>query len=88
MSYSVRCQPDGWPEGVSEEEKKNLTSAVKDFIAEVGPQCPYVIERHLAYKLFERGLWPNRSILWDHVYATVDRACRAANLEQVWRQPK
>ena len=84
MTYNVRCQVDGWPEGVTKEEKELLTLRVKEFIKEVGPQPLYVIERHIAYKI-PRDQWPNRSILWDHIYATVERACVAANLETVWK---
>lgn len=84
MTYNVKCQVDGWPEGVLEEEKVLLAKTARAFVEAHGPQSLYVIERHLAYQLFEKGLWKSRSILWDHVYATVERAC-SAELEPVWQ---
>lgn len=84
MSYNVKRQVDGWPEGVLEEEKILLAKTARDFVEKHGPQSLYVIEWHLAYQLFEKGLWKSRSILWDHVYATVERAC-SEELEQVWQ---
>lgn len=83
MPYNVRCQVDGWPEGVSESEKVELAKAARELIQEAGPQTTTTVERYLWHKLGS-GRWPNRGCLWDHIYATVERACYAADLERVW----
>lgn len=84
MTYNVKRQVDGWPEGVLEEEKVLLAKTASEFIREAGPQPLHLIERYLKYKLYDSCKWKSRSILWDHVYATVERAC-SEELEQVWQ---
>lgn len=83
MPYNVRCQVDGWPEGVSESEKVELAKAAREFIQEVGPKTTSAVAYHLWRKLGSDG-WPSRGCIWDYIYATVERACYAADLEPVW----
>lgn len=84
MTDNVRCQIDGWPLGVSEQEKVFLAETVRGLIEKAGPQPLHTIVNYVTHYV-PNDKWPSRGVLLDYIYATIERACRAANLEPVWR---
>jgi len=83
MTYNVRCQIDGWPLGVSEQEKVILAETVREIIEKAGPLPMHAIVNYVTH--LPNNKWPSQGTFLDYTYATIERACRAANLEPVWR---
>lgn len=79
---NVKCQLDGWPEGVTEAEKTALTKAVRDILRYRG-----ALPLGTVLDLVKHNNWTGWAPgpLLDYQYETIERACRAAGGETVWR---
>lgn len=83
----VEYQGDGWPVGTSEATKTAITRAVKEILRYRGPMPTSTLLQIV--KTESKG-WDTRwepGPLLDYQFATIERACRAADCEQVWRAP-
>ncbi len=79
--YGGPRQPDGWPQGVTENEKRVLTERARKLLREVPHVMLHVAVQYCAS--LPLSDW-NRSVLLDHQYATVERALREAGGERVY----
>lgn len=79
-TYQGRRQEDGWPIGVTAEQKAELVGLVRDFLRLVNkPVLLWVVAEHCGSQ------WSARGVVLDWRYACVERALRAAGAEEVWR---
>lgn len=85
----VREQIDGWPVGVSDEEKAKITEAVRAYMTEMQPHMPEGRTLSALYDGF-RFKHPNviPGALMDWRFAVFTRALRAVGMVQVWRMAK
>lgn len=60
------------------------TETVRGLIEKAGPLPMHAIVNYVTHYV-PNDKWPSRGVLLDYIYATIERACRAANLEPVWR---
>ena len=82
--FHCERQADGWPRGLTKEEKATLTEAVRRILND----NPGGLNRDQIYRLLKNdpeGYQPlRRASLYSYIYCTIDRACRAADATQVY----
>lgn len=80
--WHVELQPDGWPQGIDDDAKRELTEVVQRELQ----RQPMAL--HILHDLVRRQRPRPRALegasLIEWIYCAIDRAARAANAEQVY----
>lgn len=84
MDYQGKLDSTGWPTGLPDAEKDELTRLVRDQIEKFGPQELRVLVRRvdnaIGAALPVYGAWS----LQDARFAAIERACNALNMDPIW----
>ncbi len=85
---NVARQADGWPVGVTDDEKRTLTSHVQGLLERVGGPLPLsvIVRRFRDSERTQEILRARGGALWDTIYAIVHRSLLAAGAEEVWQK--
>jgi hypothetical protein len=81
--YHIEFQSDGWPKGISKEEKEEML----EIVAKVLNQFPRgvdlsILESRVSY---ERPAALKGAALWDFRFATIVKAAMSVNGNEVWK---